>query len=317
MEFREFCNYIRENILDYFPEEFAKSEVTVDGTMKNNGVFRQGLTLRTPESNIAPKVYLEEFYHSYDMGTPLNDICMKIAVEYQKYMVKDIPFVLENVMDFEKMKPNITMKMVAAKTNKMLLKERPATRIDDLAVFYQIEIGGVADGRASIPVTNEILARWDVPLADIHQLAIENTERLFPSRLTSMEAAVFGVEENFLSGDEYSQSALPLLVLTNNELNGGACAIANPDILNRISEVVNDSFYILPSSVHEVILVPKEAARQVGMSTKELGVMVRQVNGHEVSREEQLSDHIYEYDKDRKVLETVKDSKEKTMDMER
>lgn len=317
MEFREFCNYVRDNILDYLPENFAQSDVTIDGTMKNNGVFRQGLSIRTPDSNLAPKVYLEEFYRAYDRGFTIEEICHKIAEEYQKHMVKDLPFAMETVTDYEKAKSNITMKVVSAKANKILMRERPFTKLDDLAVFYQIEVNGMPDGRASIPITNEILQRWDVPIAEVHEAAKENTERIFPPKLFTMESAIFGVEENFLSGSEYELSGPPMLVLTNNELNGGAAAIANPDVLSRVSEVINDSYYILPSSVHEVIIMPKEAVKEMGMSAKEMGAMVRGVNANEVSREEQLSDHIYEYDKDRKVLETVKDSKEKTMDMER
>lgn len=317
MEFREFCNYVRENILGYFPDKFSKGDVTVDGTMKNNGVFKQGLSIRTPDSNIAPKVYLEEFYREYDRGVSLEEICQRIAYEYQNHIIKDLPFARETVADYDKAKPLITMKVVAAKTNKMFLKEQPFTKLDDLAILYQIEVNGMPEGRATIPITNNIFQEWNVPLSEVHNAAMENTERLFPSKLITMEAILLGAEENLLYGSEYHQSDIPMLVLTNSDLNGGAAAIANPDILHRVSEVINDNYYMMPSSIHEVIILPKTAAKEMGMSTKEMGGMVRNVNAEGVRKEEQLSNHIYEYDKDKKVLETVKDSKEKSMDMER
>ena len=93
--------------------------------------------------------------------------------------------------------------------------------------------------------------------------------------------------------------------------------LANPQILSKVSDVIGDSYYILPSSVHEVLVIPKEFAKTMDMTPKELGAMVRDVNAEEVSKEERLSDHIYEFDKDTKSLDTVKESKEKTKDLER
>lgn len=317
MEFREFCSYIRDNLLDYFPEKFSQSEVSVEGTIKNNGVLRQGVSVHTPDRNIAPKLYLEGFYHEYERGVSLKEICQRIADEYQHHIVKDIPFTIDTITDYEKVKSLITTKVLSAKTNKSLLRERPSTRLNDFAVFYQIEVGNMPGGRASIPITNELLHRFNVPVSEIHKVAVENTERLFPSKLCAMESALFGLEENFFSCSEYHQPDFPMLILTNSELNGGASVIANPDVLFRVSEVINDSYYVLPSSVHEVIILPKTAVKERGMSPKEMGEMVRCINASEVTKEEQLSDHIYEFDKDTNVFEAVKDSKEKSMDIER
>ncbi len=137
-----------------------------------------------------------------------------------------------------------------------------------------------------------------------------------PAKLFAMESVLFGAEENLLKNEnDYEKCAM--LVLTNEDKVGGANVIANTEVLNKVSEVINDSYYLLPSSVHETIVVPKEVAKEIGMTTKELGAMVRDVNSAEVSKEERLSDHIYEFDKDKKVLETVNDSKEKNLDMER
>ncbi|MDT4376973.1 DUF5688 family protein [Blautia coccoides] len=316
MDYREFINEIRENILDFMPPEYAAAEVRVDGVMKNNSVMKQGLSIHKDGAVITPKLYLEDFFQSYENGTSMENVCSRIANEYVKHTIDDKTFSAEAIMDFEKAKSNITTKVVCAKNNKSLLRDRPSTKLDDLAVVYQVEIGITQIGKCTTPITNEIMKSWGVTVNDIHKIAVENTERLNPSRLIPLESVIFGTEENFLEeGKPYEQCAM--MVLTNENKVGGAAVLANSDTLGKVSEVINDSFYILPSSVHDVIVIPKEMAREMGMTSKELGEMVRNVNAHEVSREEQLSDHIYEFDKDKKLLETVKDSKEKTKDLER
>ncbi len=311
MDYQNFCTYVKDNILNYLPEQYAESSVSVESTMKNNGVVRQGLTIRVPDCNISPVMYLEESYRQYDMGISIETVCREIADAYQRHIIMEAPVKLDDVIDFDKVKPNITMKLLVAKTNKSLLLERPATRIDDFAVFYQIELVGMGDGRATIPVTKELFHGWGIALSELHKIAVNNTEKLFPSKLMTMESALFGEKEDLFLAGEYMPTELPMLILTNKEMNGGACAIVNPDVLDKVSKLLNDSFYIIPSSVHETIILPKESVKNMGMGVAELGAMVREVNGNEVSREEQLSDHIYEYDKNQRKLETVRDSREK------
>lgn len=82
-----------------------------------------------------------------------------------------------------------------------------------------------------------------------------------------------------------------MYVLTNNTKVNGAAAILNDDIRQEIAEKVGD-FYMLPSSIHETLIIPKDA----GMEFKELEQMVQEVNQTQVAPGERLSDHVYEYD---------------------
>ena len=82
-----------------------------------------------------------------------------------------------------------------------------------------------------------------------------------------------------------------MFVLTNDTKVNGAAAILNDDIRQEIAEKVGD-FYMLPSSIHETLIIPKEA----GMEFKELEQMVQEVNQTQVAPGERLSDHVYEYD---------------------
>ena len=82
-----------------------------------------------------------------------------------------------------------------------------------------------------------------------------------------------------------------MFVLTNDTKVNGAAAILNDDNRQEIAEKVGD-FYMLPSSIHETLIIPKDA----GMEFKELEQMVQEVNQTQVAPGERLSDHVYEYD---------------------
>ena len=83
-----------------------------------------------------------------------------------------------------------------------------------------------------------------------------------------------------------------LFVLTNNQKLNGAAALLDEKMMEQIAERVGNDFYILPSSVHEVLIVPKEA----GMDFKDLEAMVQEVNATQVAPQDKLSDHVYQYD---------------------
>ena len=63
--------------------------------------------------------------------------------------------------------------------------------------------------------------------------------------------------------------------------------------MDRVSDKIGKSFFILPSSIHETIFVPASITETQDLSS--LVDMVVQINGSEVQPEEVLSDHVYRY----------------------
>lgn len=316
MNFQEFCNHVKTNILFHMPPEYAGAEVFVEPTMKNNSVVWQGLVVQKEGNQIVPKVYLESFFEKYKAGKTLEDTMMDLAESYQEHSHVEMNFDVSDMTSFEKVKERITTKVVAAKQNRELALERPHTRIDDLAVFYQVDMQDYVGEEASMPITNNLMEKWNISVSDLHPLAVENMERLHPSSLADMGGIIFGETKNFFIENEYEPSD-PWLVLTNVSLTNGAAAIANPEVMKRVSEIVQDDFFILPSSIHELLIFPKGAVAEMGMTPKELGKMVREVNETQVDREERLSDHIYSYDREQRCVESCRESMKKSKDLER
>lgn len=104
-----------------------------------------------------------------------------------------------------------------------------------------------------------------------------------------------------------------LYALTNVEKQYGASMITQPEVLNKLEQLFPEGFYVLPSSVHEVLIVPDNGE----MEPKMLGEMVREVNKNEVERQEVLSDRVYSYDKEKHQIRQEPDSIQKVKEMER
>lgn len=218
-----------------------------------------------------------------------------------------------NKLEYNDVKDRIVTRVVNAKAESHLLKDRPCTYVKDLAVLYDIEMFHTNGTRASMQVNNELFKHWNVSVEEIHRNALEVTAKRNPYSLSNMDDELWGTPVNFLDGADYVNAGM-LLVATNDKKFYGANVMADMDVLEKISQVINDDMYILPSSVHEVLILPKENAKDLGMTPKALGEMVREVNRTQVEPKERLANHVYEYNRDTKDLTIVNSSREKVME---
>ena len=81
-----------------------------------------------------------------------------------------------------------------------------------------------------------------------------------------------------------------MYVLSNQEKLYGAACMLYPEVLSAFGEICGRDFYVLPSSIHEVLLVFAEEGKE-----KELKEIVTDMNRNHVAPEEVLSDSIYHY----------------------
>lgn len=329
MNFYEFCNCVCENVRWYMEVNCENVEVGIREKLAINGKYRAIVDIKSLESPWSQNYYLDELYQEYKDGRSMQDLCLKLIKEYESNTENISDISEKEIQNFDEMKDKITMKVINAKKNKEMLRSRPHSFIGDLAVVYQIVLPRKdEENRASISIDNNLLRMWGVTLADIHQSALRADKERSPYVLRDMQSVFLEYEkgqlgmdngyegENLLVDGKYESETL-MLVLTNKDGIDGAAALANPSVMRRVLEIVDDDVYILPSSIHETIIVTKETARRTGLSLKELGEMVREINAEEVNKEEQLSDCVYEMSRDNRKLKIVKESMEKTKDWER
>lgn len=306
MNYQDFIEKIQAQILDYLPEKFADALVDVDQVVKNNDTVLYGLIISTDESNVFPKVYLESYYDMYknkeaDFDDIMNMISDVYMVNYLEHKID-----LSAITDFDSVKDKIMCKLINEETNQKYLEDKPYTKLEDLAVIYQIFVGNAGDSVTSITITDEIMERYGITIDELHEQAMQNMETLQPYCLKELSDMVVDMiaeriveDQQGISYDEAREMAFAIMpempettyVLTTDSKINGASAILNDAARQEIAEKLGD-FYVLPSSIHEVMIVPKSTERDL----EELELMVRSVNGTEVEPDEVLSDHVYEYD---------------------
>lgn len=311
MNFDEFKQAIVDNIKDYLPAKFEESDVEVRQVLKNNDTVLDGLTIQDPDTNVAPTIYLNQFFEEYQNGRDLNDIIGDIADVYIANTV-DKQMDVSIVTDFEKAKGNILPRLVNAEENQELLAQRPHMIMDDLAVTYHLEMGKSDNGNMSVAITNTILDMYGISQEELHDLAVANLEEKVPATFQGMSEVVKEMMLPQIMSDldlskeaalDYIEQMIPdgneqMYVLSNDSRLNGAATVLNEKAMEDIAEKVGGDFFILPSSIHELLVVPK----QDGMDYSSLEAMVQEVNATQVAPEEKLSDHVYEYDAKEKEL---------------
>lgn len=291
MDINKFLTEVEEKLKEKMNREI---KIKTQKVRKNNNVIYYGLIIQKPEQNIAPTIYLNGFYDMYLSGMDMEDVVQCIMDTYKKGEVKE-SINMDFFCNFEEVKDRIAYRLINAERNKELLEQIPHILFMDLAIcfyyaFYQEELG-----EGMILIHNSHMEMWGTNHKELMKLAEENTGRMLPPSFVSMKTLLREMfEENVDPG---------LYVLTNEKKCQGAAVLLYPHVLEEAAEKLGGSFYVLPSSIHEVILF-KDSGHE---NTKGLKEMIREANDTQVATEEILSDYPYYYDAERKKLTIIKE----------
>lgn len=296
MEYKEFVEYIKMNA-GYIAGEGGN--ITINHVIKNNGCEMEGLVIMEKGKDIAPTIYLDSFYELYTNGENIKNIIRQIEVIYEQNK-NNVTFDVNILKQFDTIKDKIVYKVVNYRSNEKLLEQVPHKRILDLAVVFYCLLDNEYGRSATALIYNNNLKNWNVTIDDVYKAALKNTPDLLHSKISSM-AALFekcGVNVDGEEVDLKDYVPSDMYVLTNeSKLNGAAC-ILYENVLYDFAQKLGADLYILPSSVHEVILLPK-----LSMFEKdELVNMVKEVNTEGVAADEVLSDHVYEYNRTERLI---------------
>ncbi len=282
-------------------KELIQKNITTDAKVhlqrvrKNNNVYLDSIVIQMPDTNISPTIYLDAFYEMYMRGMDLEEVASRVlAAYYQGRPAKALS--VDFFKDFEKVKGRIVYRLINAEKNKELLEEIPHVLLQDLAICFYYAFHDEQLGDGSITINNKHVEWWKTSHQELMRLAGENTPRLFPVEYKSLKTVIdeFGRE----IPHTLSEEIFHLYVVTNKQKTMGAACILYEGELEKISEWIGGNFYILPSSVHEVIVL----ADHDGETPESLHQMIKEVNDIHLLQEEVLSDYPYYYNKATKTL---------------
>ena len=311
MSFEEFKDYVKEHILEYFPEDYANAEVALRDVVKNNDQVLCGLIVKKEENNVTPTFYLDDAYPAYEQNPlKLGEIMQKMADQIMEHTGPDID--LPKVLcDWNQVKDFVYPKLVNLKSNEQMLSNMVYDTKEDLAEAYYINIGEMfpndprfAGSNATTMITKGLLKEHAVSKETLKETAEQNLARQ-PYSLMSMTDQLIEIARQNGMPQEMIDELLcesvgpQMYVLSNESKYFGATMLLNENALDEACEAFGGNVYILPSSIHEVIIVSNE------LGEEELQRMVQEVNATVLNPREMLSDHIYEYDAKTKELHMV------------
>lgn len=272
-------------------------QVKLQEVIKNNGIVLQGLIILGEDCNLSPTIYLNSFLEAFENDIPLMDIVARILDIYKREVPTnnvDLSF----FRDFEKVKEGICYKVISKERNRQLLDRIPHIDFLDLSICFYYAYRSEELGDGSILIYNNHLEYWQCTIEELMILARDNTPRIFPEKMTNMGTVL---DELMGKGPGGEPTKLPMYVLSNEQRVFGAVCLIYPEVLEKAGKYLGEDFYVLPSSVHEVILLPVCAAT----TPAAMRDMVREINLTQVAPEEVLSDNLYFYNCSAKRVEVI------------
>lgn len=299
MEYNEFLEEIQDKIAKAFDE---KINIKIEKIVKNNGVKLDGLSIRSENETISPTIYLNDYYDEFVQGCPMDRIVNHICSIYYESKGR-VNFDIDKFSDYDQIRESIMFKLINYDKNEELLKSVPHVEFLDLAIVFYCHISFDEFENASILIRNNHMENWNVDCDKLYEDAYKNTRNILGCEIRSMKDVLLGLSCN----DEAIDEALSVMedpgmyVLGNRNGTFGAAGMIYKDKIREFALEKQENLYILPSSVHELIIVPEGNVNDP-LSLKD---MVKDVNATMLKTQEILSDNVYVYKLDENSLECL------------
>lgn len=293
MTYKEFQTALADEVRLIADEGMS---ISIQQLLKNNGVIMNALCIRHEHDAMSPLIYLDSYYSRYNQGVPLPHLARYLFDQYQKDILHSTDISIHAFQNFEDAQKNIYCRIVNYELNTGRLLEIPHKRFLDLAITYYYQVDDSVLKDATVMITNSHCSQWNLSPEALHKTAWENTLHQFPPNLQSMEEALCELLGNEAPEEDcilppHDASPIPMYLLSNQNRCLGAICMLYPDTLRKAAARLQSNLFILPSSIHECILIPESQA----LPKEELEEMVKNINATQLEPQEVLSNRVYYY----------------------
>ena len=284
LRYDEFKETVMNRIKDYLPTKYKDYSVEIHKRNKINEEL-EALCIINPDVkvNLSPVVYINHMYEEYKNNKSLPDI-LKTAAE----TISNTHIDINTTLDCKNLKENTIFVLVNAENNKSLLSNAPHKKFLDLAIVFRWLIQRDNEKFMGAIITNEIADKYKLTVDELFGIAKENTRRIYKPRFENIVDLINRLSPNDPMPNDKS---VPMYILSNEIAMEGASYILYDDILKDIRIQLGEDFYVIPSSINEVIIVPCST-----IDTEYTKNMLRNVKRSVVARQEVLSNNVYKYD---------------------
>ena len=258
MNFEEFKNSLANDVKEILEEKTGKAFDVEPRTVEKMNESYEALTVKPVDSEIGVNLNITNLYSNIESGDSYEEIVSGAAKVAENALVNSPDFDIDALKDYDRMKNNLAIEVVSAERNKGMLESVPHKEIEDMAVVYRFLVGDSPAGAGSILVTNQMLDNYGVTAEQLHQDAIKNAPEIRPLVIEGMAevlAKQMGVEELETLGFNIPPEQEQMFVASVEGNVHGAGVLAYQDFMDQAAERAGGSFFILPSSIHEVLII--------------------------------------------------------------
>ncbi|MBR6222319.1 MAG: hypothetical protein IKQ71_02655 [Lachnospiraceae bacterium] len=310
MDYQEFLNYVKDNILSYLDlEEDTQAEIRT--YTKNNGLKCNALSIRRVGFSMSPNIYLEPFFAHYQKGIDITEIMEAIADFYNEH-ADEVDIDVDDIFKLEAIRDHLIIRLVNTESNKEQIERCPHVHFHDMTVMFRWLVSRADVSIGSVLISNREYRQWNINIAELFEIALANTVRIFPGKITQLGNMLVGYLKRAMDGINSSGSdgsALqgvredlaeyiageanqpPLYILTNESGINGASSILYPGVLKAFAESIGKNLYLMPSSIHEFIILPEHET----VFIEEMFELVTDANHTVVPKTDVLADSVYYY----------------------
>ena len=321
MEILEFTNKMEKALTEYYGEN---AEVKIQKVYKNNDVLLYGVCIIEKDKNIAPTIYLNQFHEAYEEGESFSEIFRTVIRINEENQVSD-NLDMDFFFDYENVKKRLVLRLINLEGNTELLKEVPYQKFLDLAVVCHMVLASEEIGCGAILIRREHMESWRIDEETLFRDAFNNSPKMEPYEIMKMEDVLKQLLKERVTNEAYSvyeneteaekmvaymmdyvdrkveEVEFTMYVLSNKNRYFGAACIIYPQVLEEIGNLLQDDYYVIPSSVHEILVISKKKC----IDSDSVNRIIEDVNWSQVDEEEWLSDHTYLYERKDKRLVPV------------
>ncbi len=294
LSFKEFIEKVKSEIHLLCGDGY---QIILEPVPRNNGTEQMGIDIRKGQGEEMAHLCLDAYYEQYLEGMPVEEAVRDIWDIFNSFEQRELP---EGLLDdFEKAKNKVVFSLVNYEMNRERLESMPFVPYLDLAIIFYVLLDRTENGERTAVVTNKELTAWGTTKEELLLLAKQNTPKLYMAEINSLNDVMKSLIKDtkpeaffdeFIRGEEF-----PLYVLSNRNGVKGAAVILYDGLLKEIAKSLENDLLILPSSVHEVLVM----AYDKEIDFLSIRNMVEHINKVEVPVCDVLSNQIYRYNREK------------------
>ena len=288
MDYKEYKEFMMNNLQQRFGDSVEISIVEVN---RRNDTKREAMMLKS--AGLSPVIYLDGLYEEYQQKKdPYNGVDWCIS----KFAGTESAEGWNISLDWEDIRPRIKIRLMGKERNREYLQDKIYVEMMDLAAVLTIILKYDEEGEASMPIPIWLPEACGYDRAAFEEAAWENL-RKEKFTIQSIEKVLMELFAEDLEEEDMLEE-IPdtgIYVMTNEWRLFGARAMCRKDMLGAFAEEIGRNLYIIPCSMHELILVKDDGSAPAD----EIKEIVQDVNGNSgvIGAEEILSDSVYYFDR--------------------